>query len=1242
MGTAQSPTDRQQIPFRIEPYYPALLLAPPTVSIAYVRGQPSIPITDGFAVASALPLVYCFLAVPSVVSNPLDEYTLSGDAANLFQIAKVGTGFNLTMINSPTFSDINATLAVSSIRFFSSSSADAGTRTATVSCFSVHNGPSNASTISIGVFAMPTAQIDSSTLYYTAGATPVRLSPQFNLSSLLNFTQCGVAPSDPSLTAYLQPGNSSSIVVDTLQNTVIIRGLNNASLSSSALQSFVRGIFLSTDSSAAAGLFTVYVWCDATVGVQASTASRPIFIGSPPQITGLTNAYVDITQYDRTPTVLADTITVSSDFNISSCTAVVTPFYPGDSINCTAQCRGLNVSISAGALRLNASSAAIGVSAECATATLRNLTMLERAQHYEDKRVSFVCVSTYPVWSNVASRPINVHAPTEPKVKSVYPVWSSVAPATTRLVWINFTEPVYLNASSAIYITNLATGADVMFSASTKDSNLTLSFSSLPVGTPLRVSFLSVCVLSTRADQPTNDFTWTFTIGAPAHPLMLPSFGPDYPPVQPSGANLTVITLPFTERVFVNLSTPAVLTLFDRTVLTGGRTDFVLDPSRVAVIGGNVSITLPIPMESGHYYHLNVSADFIVAYTNMTFLGTVVGIPVLGGVSPIAAVLPSATTYATRLEGDTIVLIVQFPENMRQGSGSVTVTGRDPAYSFQSPQQTSLDMASAPFTITTPGPLSGTGSVFVYSWTALDNRTSYNVTLPPCSFSSLTRVCWEGVSFPVFFNTSCPLTVCAPGQYWSSCLSTDCLTCPSGTYTPLSGLTSCANCSAGTFAPLNGSSSCLNASAGHYVQSSGSSVEAPCDTGAYSLGGIVSICTLCEPGLYNNRTGSNSCAGCPAGTYSPLRGLKSVSSCRQCPGGLYSTGSADSCQSCSSPEVPNQQQTACGCTIGKMNDESGDCVPCPAGAIGAWSAIGEATCVPCPAGSNADSVQRVVCIPCSSGKYTADPAIDCQDCPDGTVASNAAPSCTNCTAGYYAFDRALCISCPPGTISGNLSMGCSQCPAGTFAPTSASSECTPCPPGQASAALGSPLCTECPPGAVASSPGTTKCLPCGPGNYSSSTGGERCAQCPLGSFTSSNGSSVCSLCPPGSVAPYTGSSTCSQCVAGTFYPETGGSRCIACEVGKAATGNGSSICAECSPGTVATTEGSPKCERCGPGRFAPGTGGVECLECPAGTASASIASSICSACAPGTIAAQRVHRVRQVRARLILSRQLWH
>ena len=104
------------------------------------------------------------------------------------------------------------------------------------------------------------------------------------------------------------------------------------------------------------------------------------------------------------------------------------------------------------------------------------------------------------------------------------------------------------------------------------------------------------------------------------------------------------------------------------------------------------------------------------------------------------------------------------------------------------------------------------------------------------------------------------------------------------------------------------------------------------------------------------------------------------------------------------------------CTPGTYSQQSGSCIPCPAGtASSASGASDPSTCIPCPTGSYA-AAGSSVCIDCVANTFSVIPLAPditvCQACPPQTtsgVVSDNVDQCI-CNSGYFLSDNILSVS----------------------------------------------------------------------------------------------------------------------------------------------------------------------------------------------------------------------------------------
>ena len=216
-----------------------------------------------------------------------------------------------------------------------------------------------------------------------------------------------------------------------------------------------------------------------------------------------------------------------------------------------------------------------------------------------------------------------------------------------------------------------------------------------------------------------------------------------------------------------------------------------------------------------------------------------------------------------------------------------------------------------------------------------------------------------------------------------------------------------------------------------------------CGAGLYSDVQGSDACLPCLPGTYQNGTGASACASCGPGTISAAEGAVA---CEACPAERYQLG--NDCQAC-----PQGKHTPAGQT------GATECVGCPPNT---WSDPSSQGCQLCPAWSSspggtgpggcacADGLylyqagEKLSCMQCERGKYSASGTGGCVPCPVGTYGDRpAAGVCPLCPAGSYGTGSGLtsaaqCVQCPPNKVCAEPGV-VESCPPNTHAPPGATS-----------------------------------------------------------------------------------------------------------------------------------------------------------------------------------------------------------
>ena len=540
----------------------------------------------------------------------------------------------------------------------------------------------------------------------------------------------------------------------------------------------------------------------------------------------------------------------------------------------------------------------------------------------------------------------------------------------------------------------------------------------------------------------------------------------------------------------------------------------------------------------------------------------------------------------------------------------------------------------------------GTSSIPSYVTSVSSNAKTAVITTAPgvmCSngkYSSLsgsTYTCTQCPTCPNVTNATSVLSgcggtsagtctvACIQNYYASSTTNAGivsaCTACPSGS-TSSAGSSTC-SCSAGYSQSGSGSSlSCTQCSAGYYAAAGASQCTA-CPSGSTSSAGS-STCS-CSAGYSQSGSGSSlSCSQCSAGSYSAA----GASSCSQCSAGSYSAAGASQCTACDTGTYQDQTgQTSCK-----------TCQTCPktnvANATNVLSGCGNTspgTCtIQCNSGYYASGMSSGIVTACSPVTQSCPASTSSYTVTTITETSTADKQCTyTCNAGYAGGS----ITVP---ATSNTRPTCTQCSAGYYAAAGASS-CTACPANSTSSA-GSSTCT-CSGGYSQSGSGSSlSCSQCSAGYYVAA-GASQCEQCSAGLTYSAAGASSCTAClypvnPFDYVTAACTTTADTQITKRTAFPCTSGtqylsgfSRGSSSAVGSAGTCTNYASCPSSSDSTmVSTIAGTPFTDRqctyaCNAGYFggsltvtATSTTRLTCTACPYATFSSSTGSNSCTPC----------------------------
>ena len=307
------------------------------------------------------------------------------------------------------------------------------------------------------------------------------------------------------------------------------------------------------------------------------------------------------------------------------------------------------------------------------------------------------------------------------------------------------------------------------------------------------------------------------------------------------------------------------------------------------------------------------------------------------------------------------------------------------------------------------------------------------------------------------------------------------------------------------------------------------------------------------------------------------------------------------------------------------------CQPC---SKGRFAVAGNYACTFCDSGKYSSTTSSSSCDLCGAGKYgdgniEASDSSHCLSCVQGKSSNlPGAPSessCASCSAGKYSgVGSSSCSTCSAGKYSGNEAAVCSGCSPGTYSEAEAS-KCEDCLPGKFSAANEQPSCGICLAGTYSGVAATT-CVDCDVGKYSSSNSAPSCDLCGDGKYQENKGQNGCVSCGLGKASGSVGassSSVCTDCSPGHYADGLGMSACKPCEPGQFEPSTGSHGCPKCGYSTYSTVVGatsSSTCEFCPLGRFTinQGSGRPElCLSCPAGKRSANVLGEGCKSCERG-------------------------
>lgn len=266
-------------------------------------------------------------------------------------------------------------------------------------------------------------------------------------------------------------------------------------------------------------------------------------------------------------------------------------------------------------------------------------------------------------------------------------------------------------------------------------------------------------------------------------------------------------------------------------------------------------------------------------------------------------------------------------------------------------------------------------------------------------------------------------------------------------------------------------------------------------------------------------TSDATCLPCPNGTASSQSGAGSLDSCLWCGAGLYATAGSTACLICPTQTYSSSQAASClGCPAFSVSPEGSSLEKCVCSPGYVRNASTQPfTCQPCLLGTYQSGNQSGSCLPCPAGYYGV-----------ASRATSLDAGCAQCVPGQYSPARATaCVGCPAGNFTGvSGSARCTACPAGTWSESGAS-VCTSCPPGtysNATMATDAATCTPCPPGTYSTFPGLSSinfCYPC-PAGSSSDGGAVSCSGCPADTFNNLD-TKQCVKCPqnssslPGSV-----------------------------------------------------------------------------------------------------------------------------
>ncbi|VFV21172.1 Hypothetical predicted protein [Lynx pardinus] len=277
------------------------------------------------------------------------------------------------------------------------------------------------------------------------------------------------------------------------------------------------------------------------------------------------------------------------------------------------------------------------------------------------------------------------------------------------------------------------------------------------------------------------------------------------------------------------------------------------------------------------------------------------------------------------------------------------------------------------------------------------------------------------------------------------------------------------------------------------------------------LSPVLSQCLQCPAGYFCPNQATQPIP-CQPGTFSPNPGQDETTDCVPCPAaGHYCP-------------LGTKRPTQFQCPPGTWSNQTGltaveECVPCPRGwgtshqSLGARLAV---ACVLCPAGHHCPEPGTATPQPCGAGSFSGPGHLWCQKCSGGNLCNQT--------------KLARPIACPPGHYCPAPGLLTIPCPMGTFreAPGAARVEdCQLCRPGAFCGRTGltepQGLCSpghHCGPGSNTSSP---EGLPfgdlCPAGHFCpAGTKDARQRPCPVGTWNAERGAqdvSWCLPCPPG-------------------------------------------------------------------------------------------------------------------------------